>query len=388
MASRDAVELLDRLVAIPSHASQPGGIREVAAVIGESLIDLGFKPVDPAPPVRAAPRWAEAVLSPEVGWDDLLDPWVWHRVGSASGELLLLGDLDAALALSEADCRLVVERGRARGPAVADMKAGLVTMVFALRRVFDAGSPIPSITVVLSGDEQAGSLRSAATLRRHGSAATWCLCFECGRDGGKLMRSRGHIGVGRLVARGTASHAGSALAAGVNAGVLLAHAIVALDADGVSRDDGTVTPTILSGGTRRSLLPERAEVVLDVRARNAAAWKDLEDRMLTATGASDAGSPVELEVFNHRPGLPETELTRRLLDLVQTAAARLGQAIGATDSLAAGSSAFIDASKVAVLDGFGPAGGSLMTPDEFVEIDSLAARIDLAAATMSALGQG
>ena len=152
IASRDAVELLDRLVAIPSHASQPGGIREVAAAIGESLVDLGFKPVDPAPPVRAAPRWAEAVLSPEVGWDELLDPWVWHRVGSASGELLLLGDLDAALALSDADCRLIVESGRARGPAVADMKAGLVTMIFALRRVIDAGSPIPSITVVLSGD--------------------------------------------------------------------------------------------------------------------------------------------------------------------------------------------------------------------------------------------
>lgn len=388
MASREALELLDRLVAIPTHASQPSGIRELAAIIGNLLLDLGFEPRDPAPAVRAAPRWAEAVLSPEVGWDNLLDPWVWHRPGTASGELLLLADVDSALALPPVDCRLIVEQGRARGPAVADMKAGLVTMILTLRRVTDSRLPFPSITIVLSADEQAGSLRSAATLRRHGSAATWCLCFECGRDGGKVMRSRGHIGVGRLAARGVASHAGSALAVGVNAAVLLARAIVALDADGVGHDDGTVSPTIISGGTRRSLLPERAEAVLDVRARSAAAWDALELRMRAAVRASDAESRIELDVFNHRPGLPETELTRSLLSRFQAVASDMGHTIAATDSLAAGSSAFIDASRVAVLDGLGPAGGALMTPDEYVEVDSITARAALVAATIATLGQG
>lgn len=379
----DSLELLAQLVEIPSHASQRAGIVQVAELVGTAVSALGFEPQEPARPSRSAPAWAETLLCPEVRWEDLLDPWVWRRPGSGPGTLLLLGDLDAALALEASDCHLSVQAGRALGPGVADMKAGLVTMILALRRAIGASQGIPSITIVLSGDEQAGSLRSAPTIRSQAAAATWCLCFECGRDGGKLMRSRGHIGVGRLTASGVAAHAGSARATGVNAAVELARAIVAIDAEGVSTADATVTPTIISGGTRRSVVPDRAEAVLDVRARDEVGWNALEGRIRTAIAAEPR---ITVELFNHRPGLPATDRTSGLLHLMTELGAGMGQRIEAADSLAAGSSAFVDSSAVAVLDGVGPAGGGLMTAGEYVEVDSIAARAELVAATIVSLG--
>jgi glutamate carboxypeptidase len=297
----------------------------------------------------------------------------------APGELLILGDLDAALVLDEEDCRLTIRGGQAIGPAVADMKGGLVVLVEALGNLARSRLPTPSITVVLSADEQAGSLRSAATISQRADAATWCICLECARDGGRLMRSRGHIGIGRLTATGVEAHAGSAREAGINAVSLLARGILSLDE--LSGQEATVTPTILTGGRRRSLVPAEATAVLDVRARDAAAWSVLVDHMRAALEPG-----LDLSLFNHRPGLPATDRTEWFLGLVREVGDPLGLEIDAMDSLAAGSSAFVDSTRIPVLDGMGPAGGGLMTEGEYVEVESLSSRSTLLAATIQRLG--
>jgi glutamate carboxypeptidase len=386
-ASRAPLDLLAQLVEIPSHVSQPDGVAAVAEIVGSALADAGFEPVPAAPPPsRHAPEWAERVLCPEVGFDALLDPFVWRRQGDAGGELLILADLDAALALRASECRLAVRGSRATGPAVADMKGGLVVLVEAMRRVAEERRAAPSITVVLSADEQAGSLRSRATIERLAAGASWCVCLECGRDGGRLMRSRGHIGVGLLTATGVEAHAGSARGAGINAVAALARGIAAIDGDGIGGRHATVTPTIVSGGRRRSIVPAQASAVLDLRARDARAWEALESRIRAALSVADPGERLRLDVFVHRPGLPATDLTAWFLAMVHDIGARVGVEISAIDSLAAGSSAFVDSTRIPVLDGMGPAGGALMTADEFVEVDTLESRAALLAALVSELG--
>lgn len=383
---RPPLQLLAELVAIPSHASQPRGIQAVSEIIGAELTSLGFERAEAAAPVRRAPQWAEEILSPEIGFDDLADPVVWHRSGTTDGELLILGDLDAALAIDAEACRLTVRGGRAVGPAVADMKGGLVVLVEALRSLIPTGRPMPSVTIVLSADEQAGSLRSAQTISQRGAAASWCICLECARDGGRLMRSRGHIGVGQLTATGLESHAGSAREEGINAITLLAKGLAALDGDGLSGRHATVTPTMVSGGRRRSMVPGSAAAVLDVRARDPRFWEGLEGRMRAALSAVNASDRLRLDLFNHRPGLQATDHTGWFLSLVHDVGARLGVDVQATDSLAAGSSAFVDSKRIPVLDGMGPSGGALMTAGEYIEVDSLAIRAELLAATIAELG--
>ena len=200
------------------------------------------------------------------------------------------------------------------------------------------------------------------------------------------MRSRGHIGVGLLTATGVEAHAGSARAAGVNAVTALSRGVAAIDGDGISGRHATVTPTILSGGRRRSIVPGRATAVLDLRARDARAWEALESRVRAALAAADPGERLQLDVFVHRPGLAATDLTAWFLAVVHDVGARLGIDIDAIDSLAAGSSAFVDSARIPVLDGLGPAGGALMTADEYVEVDSLESRAALLAALVAELG--
>jgi glutamate carboxypeptidase len=197
------------------------------------------------------------------------------------------------------------------------------------------------------------------------------------------MRSRAHIGIGLLSATGLEAHAGTARDQGVNAISLLARALVALDGPGVTTPDGTVTPTILHAGRRRSVVPGSAEAVLDVRARDATAWEALAARIGDAARIDDR---VSVELFSHRPGLPATDRTSWILGLVEEAGRDVGLRIESVDSMAAGSSAFVDSATVPVLDGMGPAGGALMTPDEYIEVESLPIRAALLARTIQLLG--
>lgn len=126
--------------------------------------------------------------------------------------------------------------------------------------------------------------------------------------------------------------------------------------------------------------------MLDLRARDARAWEALESRVRAALAAADPGERLQLDVFVHRPGLAATDLTAWFLAVVHDVGARLGIDIDAIDSLAAGSSAFVDSARIPVLDGLGPAGGALMTADEYVEVDSLESRAALLAALVAELG--
>lgn len=380
------LDLLAELVAIPTHVTQPDGITRLGERMGRELEPLGFVrqvAVTGATAPRGAPAWAERVLSPDVAFDDLLEPYAWMRRGEVDGTLLVLGDLDSALPYLGDQCRVQVRGGRAIGPAIADMKGGLTVLVGALRALVRAAEPMPSLLVVLSCDEQAGSLRSAAVIAALAASASWALCLECARDGGRLMRSRAHIGVGLLSASGVEAHAGTARDEGVNAISVLARALVALDAEGVTTPEGSVTPTMLMAGRRRSVVPAAAEAVLDVRARDEDAWAGLAGRIGEAVGDDPR---LRLNLFAHRPGLPATANTAWMLDRVTQAGIEVGVNVEAVDSMAAGSSSFVDSRRIPVLDGMGPAGGALMTANEYIEVDSLVTRSALLARTISMLG--
>jgi glutamate carboxypeptidase len=378
-------ELLDELVAIPTHVTQPFGLARVGERLVTELEGTGFSRQDLGAALQSQrpPAWAELVLSPDVGYDGLHEPMLLTRPGELEGELLILGDLDSALPHEPSQCRLTIRDGRAIGPAVADMKGGLTLLVGALRALVTVGERVPTITVLLSCDEQAGSIRSAPAIRARAARASWVLCVECAREGGRVMRSRAHIGIGLLAATGLEAHAGTARDQGVNAISLLARALVALDGPGVTTPDGTVTPTILHAGRRRSVVPGSAEAVLDVRARDATAWEALAARIGDAVRIDDR---ISVEFFSHRPGLPATDRTSWILGLVEEAGRDVGLQIESVDSMAAGSSAFVDSATVPVLDGMGPAGGALMTPDEYIEVESLPTRAALLARTIQLLG--
>ena len=382
------LQVLDEMMAIPSHASAPGGTDQVAALIVPRLeaLDFSCEVIEQGDsPEELA--WVEEIMMSGQRQRDLGATYRLSREGSGERRILLLGDLDTAFP-EEAHRAFPVRRegNLYFGPGAADMRGGLAVMISALEAIVSVGVEAPSLDVVLSADEQAGSLGSRQVIEAAASVCEWTLCVECSRRGGKLMAARGHIGVGDLVASGVESHAGSAHEDGVNALDLLARVIPPLNALSDHDTGSLVTVTMAEAGRRRSVIPGLARATLDVRAANAAEW----DRLVSAideTVAINGEGRVAVRTYAHRPGVVRTAGTEILLELIQGRAREIGVGIEAFDSAAAGSSAFAAKAGSIVMDGMGPTGGGLMTTDEHIDVASIPERGAILAATILSLGR-
>ncbi len=385
-AQRQALPmLLAELVAIESHATQPAGVEAVGRVVERELASAEFtwerrRGALPGP----SDAWLTELMLPGADYASVADVLVGRRPGGP-GRALLLGDLDTSYEPgATARFPFRIEGGRALGPGVADMKGGLVVLVAAMRALREV--PGPAITIVLSPDEQAGSLASGPVIAAEALGADWCFCVECARDGGSLMASRAHIGVGRLDVRGVEAHAGSAHASGASAIEELAHLVLALQRLTEPAAGVYVTVGQIQGGRRRSVVPGHAWCTLDLRVPDARAWKLLEARMreLVAVPLVPRTS-AELRVHDHRPGLPRTARTERLIAVARRAGKAAGISFGVIPSAAAGSSAFVGPLGIPALDGMGPIGGDLMTDHEHIELESIGERAVLLALTLHLL---
>ncbi|MEE8497628.1 MAG: M20/M25/M40 family metallo-hydrolase [Acidimicrobiia bacterium] len=382
------LDLLEHLVTIESHAASPAGVAAVADTLIEQLdpLSFGFESVSPQP-LPAEDHWLEELFSPGVPYEALGPTYVGSAPGSRAGHLLLLGDLDTAFPTGSLErFPFRIEGRRAYGPGIADMKGGLVVMLAALQALHHLGLERPTVTIVLAGDEQAGSLSSRPVIERVGAGANWCFCVECARDGGKLMAGRGHIGVASLAITGLEAHTGSARESGVDALEALAKLVLEFKALSDPQTGTLVTVTIAQAGRRRSVVPALAEATVDVRARSAQAWDTVTSEMheMATSVGGETGTTITLRTHSHRPGVMWDEHTDSLLATASHLAVPLSIEVEAFESAAAGSSAFADPATT-TLDGLGPRGGGLMTPDEHIEIDSVVPRAALLSSLISEL---
>lgn len=376
--------MLELLVGIDSQWSNPAGVGLKADLVGRWLSERGFE-VRTVPQAGVDPelRWAFELLGPGLQPEDLAGTRIASRAGRGAGEgwppVLLLVDVDTAFRggpRSETPFR--VDADRVLGTGVADMQAGIAVMLEAIAAVDRFLEDCPALEIVLSCDEMAGSPGSRHVIAEVAARCPVTLCMECARDGGNLMHSRAHIGLGLLSVRGRESHAGTDRARGISAVRALAPLLLAVD--DLVDDESMATVTMLSGGRRRSVVPGEARAVLDLRARDPDAWSRLVARLEDVVAASESEDRVTLRTYAHRPGFRAGSATRGLLGLVRDAAVELTVAPpGAVGSDAAGSSAFAAAAGSTVLDGLGAPGGRLMTPHEYVTTDGLAERAALLA---------
>ncbi|MDH3606405.1 MAG: M20/M25/M40 family metallo-hydrolase [Acidimicrobiia bacterium] len=382
------LDLLEALVTTESHAANPAGVERAAGLVSDELAPLGFEfEASPSPSLPPEDHWLEDLFSPGVPYENLGHTYAASSTGTSPGRLLLLGDLDTAFPTGTLDSvpyRIV--DGKAFGPGIADMKGGLVVLIAALQAIDQLGLKRPDATVVLAGDEQAGSLGSRPVIEREGIGADWCLCVECARRGGKLMVARGHIGVGTLTVSGREAHTGSARAEGINALEALAHLVLQLNALTDPPAGTLVTVTIASAGRRRSIVPATAIATVDIRTRSPGAWEAVTTQMdsVVAEVGERTGTVIDLRTYNHRPGVARNQATDALLQLARSVGSELSIELDVFESAAAGSTAFRPPD-TPTLDGLGPLGSGLMTTEEHIEIDSLAPRAALLAGLISRL---
>lgn len=379
--------LLKTLVQTESHASQPIGVNAVGQLVAAPLERAGFS-VDRVAkePSISSDRWLTDIMLPCHDYGDLGDVWRLRRAG-ARGRVLILGDLDTAfLPGSSTSFPYEVDGDRAVGPGIADAKGGLVVLAGAIRLLQEFAWDLPSITVILSPDEQAGSLFSRSTIEAAVAESSVCLCMECAREGGNLMGSRACCGVGRVTVIGREAHAGTDRSSGRSAISGFAGVVDAIDAITDAAAGRFVTVTQVHGGWRRSVVPGECAFTVDVRLRDSADWDATEERILEVLHerAETRGFGVDAKLVQHRPSVVRTERSEPLIATVLAAGRALGLDLGIVGSNAAGSSAF--AGRIPVVDGMGPPGGNLMTRRENVWLSGLPERACLLALTLISLG--
>ena len=273
-----------------------------------------------------------------------------------------------------------VEDGVLRGPGCFDMKAGLVMALHAVAGLEDRAG----VTLLVTGDEEIGSLNSRALIEEEARGARAALVFEASADGGALKVERKGVSMYRVRVVGKAAHAGLEPERGINATVELAHQVLAVNGLGDTALGTTVTPTVLSSGTTGNTVPAAGEFSVDVRARTVAEQFRV-DAALHALTPVVSGARIEVEGQPNRPPLM-AEASAALFERAVAVAASLGLPPLAGVAVGGGSDGnFTAGIGTPTLDGLGAVGGGAHAEHEHVLVDELPSRTALVAALVADL---
>ncbi|OUO93263.1 M20 family metallopeptidase [Cloacibacillus sp. An23] len=270
----------------------------------------------------------------------------------------------------------------AKGNGVLDMKACLVGCIYALKALKELRiSNLPTITVFLSGDEEKGSEAVIPIIEREGRIADWALVTEGSRPGKAVVTQRKGNAYLKIVTRGRAAHAGNEPQVGRNAIVELANKIVTLQSLNDFEKGTTVTVTTISGGENRIVVPDYAEAHADIRFYTIEEWQRINDTIKERLSFSEIdGVSVEYQLTFNRPPLTRVPGSERLLQIVKEASTELNIPFLQVQPGGVSDGNFVSAIGTPTIDGLGPCGGMMCSPEEYLEIDSMvpcAARLAL-----------
>ena len=288
----------------------------------------------------------------------------------ATPSVLVIGHLDTVWPIGTLDqLPFRVSGGRATGPGVFDMKAGLVIALAAL-----AGCAVgENVSLLVTSDEETGSATGRGLVEVFSSTATAVLVPEPAAPGGGIKVARKGVGMYEFAIRGREAHAGLEPERGLNATVELG----ALIADLVHLQDAhsgtTVTPTKASSGLTANTVPADAVLCADVRAWSMQELQRVDHAVRTRL-PEVAGVEVMVAGGINRPPL-EASTSLALVELARQTARDVG--LGEIDAISVGGGSdgnFSAARGVPTLDGVGADGGGAHTREEWVDITSLPAR--------------
>jgi len=275
-----------------------------------------------------------------------------------------------------------VTEGRASGPGVFDMKAGLVQGLYALSSV---GCP-DEVTLLITTDEEIGSPTSRSLIEEEAREARAVLVLEPSLDGAFKVGRKG-VSMYQLVIQGRAAHAGLEPDRGVNAVVELARQIL----DVVEAGDGgmgtTVTPTTVAAVSSRNTVPARAALDIDARA-----WTGDEQRRvharLSALRPYDSRAQLALSGGVNRPPLEEDQ-SIALASLADRCVSDLALRPCGRARVGGGSDGNFTASLgIPTLDGMGAVGANAHAEGEYADTTYLVERATLVRTMLERIADG
>jgi glutamate carboxypeptidase len=311
----------------------------------------------------------------------------WKRSSARRvAPILVLGHMDTVYpAGSLARSPFRVAHGRAWGPGTFDMKAGLVIALFAVDALLAHDlAPTRPVIFLWTSDEEIGSQSSRAAIEREARRAAAVLVMEpASGKSGKLKTGRKAIGEIEIVAAGRAAHAGLNPGDGINAIEEISRQIIAIKAWDNPQRGITVNPGVIEGGSRSNVIPDRARVLVDIRATHAGDMQKLEKRFRNLRPFLP-GAKLRISGGFTRPPLERIHSVA-LYRKARRAAEELGMALG-EDFVGGGSDGnFTAALGVPTLDGMGAVGTGAHSERENISVRDLPKRAALLAGLLMAI---
>jgi len=301
--------------------------------------------------------------------------------GDGEGNVLLLGHMDTVYPTGTAEARpLTVDGNVVKGPGVSDMKGCVLSAIYAIEALLALGCrPFGELRFLCVSDEEILQRHSVELIREACRDCQEALVLEAARSNGAIVSARkGNSGY-TLIAHGRSAHAGVEPEKGRNAIVELAYQTLQLQSLHGWREGVTINPGCFQGGTALNVVPDYAEVQIDMR------FVHPEDRIATEQRWQEMlrqnkvpGVEITLKPWpDCREPMVCTPESLRLVKKAQELAGALGFSLEHVLTGGTSDASYTSSFGVPTLDGLGPIGGLDHGPDEYLLADSVAPRTAL-----------
>jgi glutamate carboxypeptidase len=393
----DAISLLEETVNIGSGTMNHEGVRKVGGVMRRELDSVGLDT-----------EWIE--LPEEVNRAGHLFGRLENRVGP---KLLLIGHLDTVFEADDEFQAFVRDGNLARGPGIEDMKSGNVVIVYALKALQEVGALDDiSVVVAYTGDEEkSGSPLSVSRkdLIEAGKWADIALGFESaitdeGVDWATIARRSSSSWV--LTVAGRQAHSSGIFGEEAGAGAIFEAARIlngfyeqvrgeehlTFNAGNIQGGTDVVYDQSQNRGTtfgKTNIIPRQLIVHGGIRTISDEQLKRAREAMRAVVADNLPHTSATIEFKDGYPSMSPTAGNQRLQLLLSDVNQDLGR--GEMPSLDPSKRGAADISFVApytdALAGMGALGEGGHTPNESLELDTMALAIKRAAIMIYRLSQ-
>lgn len=359
---------LQRAVEIESPSSSREGVDRLANFFADRF--------------RGQSGQAEVLDHPQAGSAVTAEFWTGAR---GQKPILLMGHLDTVWEIGTlAQMPFHIQRGRAYGPGIFDMKGGIVCGLWAIRALQTLKiAPASPVRVFLNADEEMGSVAFREKLLEEGRRARAVLVLEPAATGGALKTARKGTGDFKVTVHGRAAHAGINPAAGINAISELARQVLAIEKLAQPKRGLTLSVGVIEGGTRANVIPELAAAWVDVRIPTIEDGARIQKKIL---GLKPFRRQARLEISGeiNRPPL-ERCMAEPLFQKAREVGRKLGLDLREASTGGGSDGNFTAALGTPTLDGLGAVGEGAHARHEHVLIRELPRRAALLAALIASI---
>lgn len=364
-------QLLEKIVNIDSGTYVKGGTDRVGQVLKEAYENEGF--------------YVQVHSNGEYGS---------HLQIRASKDvepnILIVGHMDTVFPDGTAKERpFYRDEHKAYGPGVSDMKACLVSVLYALKSLKEIGDPsYKNIEVIMNSDEEIGSPTSRELIEKSARSKDCAIVVEPSR-GAKdyIVTQRKSCSRYFVKVIGKGAHAGANPEDGISAIEEMAHKVIKIQALNNYEAGISVNVGLIEGGTSANSVPPECKVAIDVRTITLEQAKEIGIKIKEiCSQVHVGGTNTEISGGITHPPMIKDAGVKKLLKIVQEAGKEVGVEIEDTKT-GGGSDGCFTAPIVPTIDGMGPAGGGAHSDREFLKISSFFERTLVLAQTIKKLNE-